>query len=901
MTNKNFHSLSIRRTIDILKTSKNGLSKKEAKKRLSLYGLNELPKEKPLSVFILLLKQLKNPIIYILLVAALISFATKNIFDGVFISIVILISSVISFVQEKKADDAISKLRNMIKYEIEVIRDGEEIIIPSSEVVVGDLMVLKQGDKIPADARVIEVNNLETSESALTGESVPIIKQVEKIDSGLLLPDRKNMVYAGTVVTRGEGRVLVVSTGIKSELGKISSLVKEVKDTESFLQKKMRKFSRNLGIVLIVVNVLIFLLGWLTGRDLYQMFLTSVAIVVAAVPEGLLPAMVIILAVGMQKILKKKGLVKKMMAAETLGSVSVICTDKTGTLTKGEMRVDQIVTDDFEVKKGINKFKGVVKKGSVYNHYLALKIGMLCNNVFIENSEDKTKDFIMHGNSTEKALYLAASQTGIIKKDLQLEEKRLAEFPFDSEYKFMATLHQKKKSKDFTVYIKGAPEKIIDFASFVRIKNKNVKFTAQQKKKINEQYLNLTSKGLRVIAVGYKEILKNSKAGKKFTSSLSCEKSFCVKKENFENLILVGFVALADPLRSDAKQSIKNCLKAGIMPVIITGDHKLTTKTIAEDLGLKVKEKNILIGEELDKMNDEELSEKLKDIKIFARVEPRHKLRIVKLWQKKGEVVAMTGDGVNDSPAIKAADIGLALGSGTDIAKETADLILLNDSFKVVVEAVRQGRIIFHNLKKVILYLLTDSFTEIVLFGGAIMFGWALPLLPAQILWIKIIEDSTPAMALAFDEVDENVMEEKPRKNQSKLLDKNSVYLIIFYAIIMDFTLLAIFHYYDKISNNIDYVRTITFVGLGIASLFYIHSVRGLKTSILKMNIFSNIWLILATIFGAIMLLLAVYLPFLNGVLKTVPLSLIDWTVLCCYGFLGIFVYEIGKKIFRQI
>lgn len=899
MTDKNFHSLSIRQTLDELKTSASGLSKSEAKKRLSLYGLNELPKEKSLSVFKLLLKQFKNPIIYILLAAVVISFITGNIFDGGFILVIILISSIISFVQEKKADDAISKLRDMIKYEIEVIRDGEEIIIPSSEVVVGDLMVLKQGDKIPADARIIEVNNLETSEAVLTGESVPIIKQVEKIASGLFLPDRKNMVYAGTVVARGEGKALVVATGIKSELGKISSLVKDVKETESFLQKKIRMFSRNLGIVLVVLNVLIFLLGWITGRDLYQMFLTSVAVVVAAVPEGLLPAMVIILAVGMQKILKKQGLVKKMMAAETLGSVSVICTDKTGTLTKGEMRVDQIVTDDFAIKKN-NKFKGVIKQSDEHNHYLALKIGMLCNNVFIENKEDKTKDFVMHGNSTEKALYLAASQAGIIKKDLQLEEKRLAEFPFDSEYKFMATLHQKRKNKNFTIYIKGAPEKIIDFASFVRIKNKNVKFTTQYKEKVNEQYLNLTSKGLRVIAVGYKEISKDLKAGKEFTNSLSSEKSFCIKKKNFENLILVGFIALADPLRSDAKESIKDCLKAGIRPVIITGDHKLTTKTIAEDLGLKVEEKNILIGEELDKMSDEDLSEKLKDIKIFARVEPRHKLRIVKLWQKKGEVVAMTGDGVNDSPAIKAADIGLALGSGTDIAKETADLILLNDSFKVIVEAVRQGRIIFHNLKKVILYLLTDSFTEIVLFGGAIMFGWALPLLPAQILWIKIVEDSTPSMALAFDEVDENVMEEKPRKDQSKLLDKNSICLIVFYAIIMDFTLLAMFYYYNKTFDNIDYVRTIVFVGLGIASLFYIHSVRGLKTSILKMNFFSNLWLIGATIFGGIMLLLAIYLPFLNGVLKTVPLSLVDWTVLCCYGFLGIVVYEIGKKIFRQ-
>lgn len=900
---KNFHTLSVKQTISELKTSIEGLTENEAKKRLGAEGKNELPKEKPLSVFSLLLKQFQNSVIYILFVAAIVSFFTGHFFDGFFILIIISISTVIGFIQEKKADDAIAKLRNMIVYEIEIIRGGKKRIVFASEIVRGDIIVLKQGDKIPADARVIGVNNLETGEAALTGEPIPETKQVEKIDSGIPLSERVNMIYAGTVVVRGEGMAIVTATATDTELGKITSLVRDTEDSDSPLQKKIKNFSKNLGLALIFLNILIFIFGIISGRNLYEMFLTLVAVVVAAIPEGLLPALVVILAIGMQKILKKNGLVKKLMAAETLGSVSVICTDKTGTLTQGEMMVERIVTEDSIIKVGSRELKDIIFKNESPNHYLVLKAGMLCNNVFIENFQDKTKKPIIRGTSTEKALYLAAFGAGLVKEEIEKNEKRLAEIPFDSDYKYMATLHYASKAKDsgeFISYIKGAPERIIDIASSVRVKNKAVKLSANYKEKITDQYLDLTAKGLRVIALGYKEFASNSAASKGFKENFSDEKSFHFEHEHIKGLTLIGFIALADPLRPDAKQSIQECLRAGIKPIIITGDHKLTAKTIGGNLGLKINSENILEGVDLDKISDDELNDRLKDINVYARVEPRHKIRIVKLWQKRGEVVAMTGDGVNDSPAIKAADIGIALGSGTDIAKETADLILLNDSFKIIVEAVKRGRIIFNNIKKVILYLLTGSFTEMVLIGGSVLMGLPLAVLPAQILWIKIIEDTTPAMALAFDEVDEDIMDSKYHRNGNDLLNKKTLALIAFYAAIMDLSLLALFKYYYTITGDIDYSRTITFVGLGVASLFYIYSVRGLKKSIFKINFFSNKFLTFSTMLGVILFMAAIYTPFLNNILKTVPLSFNDWKILLAYGLMGVVVYEIGKKIFRQ-
>ena len=889
MQSASYHHLSIKKSFSDshLKTSYFGLSGKEASSRLDKFGFNKLPEAAKLSALALFLNQFKNPLIYILFAALIISFATKHFVDAWIILAVILVSGIVGFLQEYKANKALTHLKQMVKYKAEVLRNGKEIIVAQENIVPGDIIILSPGDKVPADARLIEAHGLEVIESALTGESMPVNKNIDTLPQDTAMADRINMVYLGTVISRGKAVAVVSATGSQTEIGHIAALVKETKEGETPLQKQLIQFGKIIGIILIILNVFIFGLGILTGKPLLEMFMTSVAVVVAAVPEGLLPAMTVILAIGMQRLAKQKGLVRKMIAAETLGAVSVICSDKTGTLTQGEMRVSEIITETTKLSHDGDKFSEMIQPDGEASHIIALRIGLLCNNAIIENPEDELHKWNIVGNSTEKALLLAGRTAGLKKEELEKKEPRVAEIPFDSEYKFMATLYKMNEGKDnnYIIYAKGAPEKILEFSSFVDVDGKKIPLSDEKKKQIKKQYEKLTSSGLRVLAVSCK-----------FEDSSFNSDKFIENKLN--DFIFVGLIALKDPLRKEAKETIKYCLQAGIKPSIITGDHKLTAMAIVSELGIKVDNSNVLEGSDLDKITDDELKKIVKKIIVFARVNPKHKIRIVSAHQSNGEVVAMTGDGINDAPALKKADIGIALGSGTDTAKETSDLVLLDNNFKTIVQAVKRGRITFNNIRKVVLYLLTDSFTEMILIGGAVIFGMPLPILPAQILWIKLIESSAPAMSLSLDEIDEDVMKEKPRKKNEPILTNKLKKLIAFYAVIMDITLFGVFYYFWKTSGDIDYARTITFAGLGFSSFFYIYSVRGLKTSILKLNPFSNKYLLLATITGIILLFVAVYTPFFNNILSTIPLGLKEWTVLLCYAILSIIVYEIGKKIF---
>ncbi len=890
-----YHHLSTKKIFKVFESQPQGLSKKEAAARLEKFGRNELPETKKFSALILFFHQFKNPLIYILFVALIISFATAHFVDAWIILGVILISGTIGFLQEYKADQALSRLKQMVKYKAKTLRNGQETIVAQEDIIPGDIILLSAGDKIPADARLIEAQNFEVIEAALTGESVPSSKTVDILPPNTPLADRENMIYLGTVVARGKAKAVVVATGHTTELGYIATLVKKTGESKTPLQKQIIHLGKVIGLILVVLNVLIFGLGILVGKPFFEMFLTSVAVMVAAVPEGLFPAMTIILAIGMQRLAKHKGLVRKMLAAETLGSVSVICTDKTGTLTQGEMRVSEIVTQAFKVsnsstfdfaKNNIErgdgeKFSYTIKPDGEASHIIALKIGLLCNNAIIENPGDELKDWMIVGDSTEKALLLAARSIGLKKEELEEEEPRIAEIPFDSEYKFMATRHKSRGSQ--LVCAKGAPERILARSSFVDIEGKKVALNATERKEIQEQYEHLTSLGLRVLAVAYK-----------LEDAFSASEKFTI--ENLDDLVFVGLIALKDPLRPEVKKTISLCQSAGIRPVIVTGDHKLTAMAIVRELGIDVSQENILEGSDLDKISDEKLRGLAKKIIIFARVEPKHKIRIVEALQLNGEVVAMTGDGINDTPALKKADIGIAVGSGADVAKEVADLVLLDNNFETIIEAVRRGRITFNNIRKVVLYLLTDSFSEMVIVGGSIILGLPLPILPVQILWIKLTEDAAPAMSLAFDEMDEDVMKEPPRKKTEPILNHKAKMLIVFYAVIMDSLLLGLFYYFWKTSGNLDYARTITFVGLGIACLFYIYAVRGLKLSIFKLNPFSNKFLVVTTVVGVLMFLAAIYIPFFNDILRTVPLGIKEWIVLGSYGILSIIVYETGKK-----
>ncbi len=884
-TQEKYHNLNKDQVLGALETRDDGLSEEEAKKRLEHFGHNKLPEAKKLSALTLFLRQFKNPLIYILFAALVISFATAHLIDAGIILVVILISSVVGFLQEYKASQALSRLKQMIKHKAKLLRDGKETVMSQEAVVPGDIILLSSGDKVPADARLIKAQNFEVIEAALTGESAPSSKRVETIASDAPLADRENMIYLGTVVARGEAKAVVTATAGQTELGRIATLVKETEEAPTPLQKQLNQFGKVIGLLLVAINVLIFSLGILTGKPLFEMFLTSVAVVVAAVPEGLLPAMTIILAIGMQKLAKHKGLVRKMLAAETLGSVSVICTDKTGTLTQGEMRVAEIITETMKISHDGESFSQTIQPDGEASHIIALKTGVLCNNAIIENPESELKSWVIEGDSTEKALFLAGRAAGLKKEDLEKKEPRVGEIPFDSEYKFMATLHRFKESptEKFSIYAKGAPEVILALSKFVDVEGKKESLTSTKREQIQKQYELLTGSGLRVLATAYK-----------LEGSINTDTDFT--REKLGGLVFVGLVAIKDPLRPEAKEAITLCRKAGIRSVIVTGDHKLTATAIVRELGIEVGEENVLVGADLDKLADKDLNELIKRIVIFARVEPRHKIRIVSALQINGEVVAMTGDGVNDAPALKKADIGVAVGSGTDVAKEVADLVLLDDNFNTIVRAIERGRNTFNNIRKVILFLITDSFTEIVLIGGAVILGFPLPILPVQILWVKLAESATPAMALAFDETYEDVMKEAPRKKDEPIVNKPMRKLIFFYAIVMDLTLFALFYSFWKVTNDFDLARTITFVGLGLSSFFYIFAVRGLKISILKINPFSNKLLLLSVGLGVVLLLAAVHIPFLNGILHTVPLGVREWAVLLCYAAFSIIVYEIGKK-----
>ena len=884
MTEK-FYSLSIKDALDKLNTSKNGLTESEAQKRRDRYGLNVIPhKEKTAWPYILLF-QVKSPMIYILTAAAVVSLALHEIVDMAVILAAILVNVTIGFVQENRAQNALAKLKKVITYKAHVIRNGVEKNINAEELVPGDVIILESGSKIPADARLFEVNELEVKEASLTGESEPEEKQIEKLKSNTHLGDRTNMVYSGTTVVKGSAKAIVTNIGIKTEIGKIASLIKQTPESKTPLQKKLSKFSKTLGIIIVGISILIFIGGMLQGIGFESIFITAVAVAVAAIPEGLVIATTVVLAVGMQKILRKKALVRNLVSAETLGSATVICTDKTGTLTKGEMQVSEIITWDntFDITKNKQNKITISDKAS-QELIFAIELGMLCNDAYIENPDEDLEKWRVSGNLTERALLMAGLGMGIKQSNLLKENPRIDAIPFNSDNKYMATLH-KENEKENIIYLKGAPEKIVNMSCKIKIGDKEEEFDNFKKDKFANHFESLSKKGLRLIALAYQKVPIESNNLKDFNSD-----------EN--NFIFVGFLAIKDPLRPEVQETLKIAERAGINVAMITGDHKLTAIAIAQEMGMDVKNENVIQGDELDKMNDAQFLEKVDKIKVYARVSPAHKIRIVSAWQKKGEVVAMTGDGVNDSPALKKADIGIAVGSGTDVAKEIADMVILDDNFKSIVEAVREGRGVFENIKKSITYILSNSFTEVVLVGGALLFGLPLPLTAAMILYINLFEDSFTDMALAFESTDPDIMKEKAQGHKSKLFDSEMKILIFLIGIITDLVLFGLFYYLLKTTDDEFYIRTIIFAVLGVSSLIYVFSCKNLKKSIIKISLFDNKILLGAMTLGFIFVLLAIYIPFMQNVLGTVSLGIMEWVVIIGFGIFDIIMIEFVKYHF---
>ncbi len=846
-----WHNLSLNKILKELNSSKIGLSEKEAKKRIKKFGKNKLPEKKKLNPLLILMIQFKNPLIYILIFAALITLVLREFTDLIVILSAILINTVIGFVQEYKADKTLLALKKSLVLKAKVIRNGIEKQILAEDLVPGDLIIIEAGDKVPADGRVLKSIQLEVIEAPLTGESIPSVKSSKILPLGTPLADRENMVYMGTEVSKGKGIAIVTATGVFTEIGKIAKALKEIRKEKTPLQKRLAEFSTLLGMLLVVITLIIFIVGVLKGINFLEMLLISVVLAVAAVPEGLPAAVTVVLALGMQKIFKKKGLVRRLIAAETLGSTTVICTDKTGTLTEGKMVVDHLIP---------------FKK----DHLLMLKIGILCNNATIENPQEELRNWRLIGDPTEKALLLAGIQAGLDKFKLEKEYPRIGEIPFEEKRKFMATFHKIKKDK-IMVFVKGAPEVILSLSNL----------DSKRKRKAEVELKKLTQKGLRVLGFAEKEF-KNKK----------------IQENSIRDLEFVGLIGLKDPLRKEAKATINLTREAGIKPIIVTGDHRLTAKAIAQELGFPAKEENILEGKEIDKFSDKELKERLKKVSIFARVEPIHKLRIIDLLQEEKQVVAMTGDGVNDAPALKSADIGVALGSGTDVAKEASDIVLLDDNLKILISAIEQGRIIFDNIKKVTLYLLSSSFTEVLLVAGSVLLGLPFPVLPAQILWVNLIEDGLPDFALAFEPGEKEVMKEPPRPLKAPILDKEMKILIFIIGIFTDLLLFGIFYWLLSKNLNLPYIRTFIFAGLAIDSLCYVFSCRSLRFTIFHKNPFSNKFLIFSVGLGFLMLFSGIYFPPFQKILRTVPLDLKDWILIFAFGIINVVLIELVKWVF---
>ena len=884
---QNWHNLNANEVLRVLKSSQKGLTSQEVERRFKKYGKNKLPEKKKFSQLATALNQLKSPLVYVLLAAALITFFLEEFVDTGVILVAVLINTVVGFIQETKAEQALEKLKQMVEHKSNVMRDGIEKEINAEDIVPGDIVMLRAGDKVPADGRILEIHDFEIDESALTGESVPVTKVVKMLDQKGVSQSKENMVYMGTAIVKGRGLAVITSTGINTKFGQIALLLKETKKEKTPLQLKLARFSKFFSILTFLIVVVIFVIGILRNHEPEEMFTTSVAVAVAAIPEGLLVAVTIILAIGMQRILKSGSLVRKLIAAETLGSTTVICTDKTGTLTKGKMQVDHIIT--FDSVFSLNGEKGnriIDEEKSKLDHIIAIKIGMICNNAVIENPDDKL-EMKIHGDYTERALLQSGISVGFDPQEIKKNFVRIDEIPFSSERKFMATLNRSDSEK-YEMYVKGAPEEIIARSRHILIKGKERQMTENDLKLLRKNQDDLSKKGLRVLAVAFKRV------DKKIANDFREDND----DDLVNKLVFVGFVALKDPIRPEAKSTIELAKKAGIKTVMITGDNRLTAKTIANELGMKVEDRNILGGEELEKISTKDFNNIVGKIKVYARVAPHHKSRIVDAWQSRGEVVAMTGDGVNDAPALKSADIGVALGSGTEVAKGTADIVLLDNNFKTIITAVEQGRVIYENIRKVILYLVSDSFSEVIVIGGSLLIGLPLPLAAAQILWINLVTDGLPDAALTLEPKEKNIMKEPPRKKSEPLLNFEIKLLIAAISIVSGVLTLLVFMYVYNVTGDFTRASTIAFSILAIDSLIYVFSVRSLRHSILKENIFSNKYLIMAVVVAFVFQLLAIYHPFLQSVLKTVPLDFADWTIIAFICAVELVVIEIVKYAF---
>ena len=879
---------------------KKGLSSDEVVKRQEKYGFNELKAAKKKTLLQRFLDQFKDFSIIVLIIAAIVSGAVgiangEGVTDTIIIMIVVIVNAIIGVSQEAKAEKSLEALQKLTDHAAKVIRNENITVISAKELVPGDIVVLDTGDYIPADLRVIEAVNLKAQESSLTGESVPVEKNIEKIENNEVgIGDRVNMLFSSSLVTYGRGKGIVVETGMTTEVGKIAGMINDVEKQETPLQTKLNKLGKTLGIVALAICVFIFIVGLIQGKEPIGMFMTAVSLAVAAIPEGLAAVSTIVLAIGVQKMVKKNAIVKRLPAVETLGSATVICSDKTGTLTQNKMTVKKIFWNDAirDLDNiGENEIDEELKK-LVYAN-------MLCNDTKISNEGELT------GDPTETALVDMAFKLDF---DPSIYDRtpRIEEVPFDSERKLMTTVN--KVDDDYVVYTKGGIEELLKRCNSYEINNNVNNDLGAYINKIRQENEKMAKEALRVLGCAYKVI-----------------DHFPSKEEmkNIENnLTFIGMVGMIDPPRQEAKVAVEKCKTAGIKTVMITGDHKITATAIARELGILENDDEAITGQDLENMTDEELEKNVRHYSVYARVSPEHKVRIVKAWQKNGEIVAMTGDGVNDSPALKTSDIGCAMGVvGTDVAKEAADVILTDDNFATIVSAVEEGRRIYDNILKVIQFLLSSNIGEIVVLFLATLLtplfaNWfgitdithLEILLPIHILWINLVTDSLPALALAFDPANSDIMTRKPAKPGKGIFTKAMTWRIIYQGIMIGLLTLAAYAIGLATTNEpingltleqskIEVGQTMAFVTLALSELVHVFNVRDNKKSIFKTKVFNNKKLVWAIIASAALMFVILLIEPLRNIFSIPILPTQNILELVCLIFAPIVIVEIFKLL----
>lgn len=869
-----------------LNTSEEGLTDKEVKKRLLQYGPNKLAEEEKINKLKILLHQFTSPLIYILLIAAIVTFLLKEYVDTGVIMAVVLLNAIIGYIQESKAEESVRALKKMIVPKARVLRDGIEKEINSLELVPGDIVFLLSGSKVPADLRLFRTIELKVEEAMLTGESIPAEKIISTIKEDNLTPgDQRNMAFMGTIVVSGRAKGVVVETGQRTVLGQIAKEVREVSAFKTPLQDKLERFARLIGFVVIGFSVLVFCVGIMLGAKASDMFMTAVATAVSAIPEGLPVAVTITMAIGVARMARRNAIVRKLPAVETLGSTTVIGSDKTGTLTKNEMTVRlifdgektyEVTGSGYEPEGAILYEQTTVSLDELKNLGQVLRIGLLCNesNVYEEDGLYK-----VDGDPTEGALIVSASKAGLRIEDEKDNHPQIEILPFESERGYMATLHKYKEKK--FVFVKGAPERVLDMCT-MRMVDKGL-----EKNKILHVANIFAKEGLRVLAMAYKEVPSDLEE---------------ITHHDVEsNMVIAGLQGMLDPPRPEAVDAIRGCKEAGIRVVMITGDHATTASAIAGMLGITTEASNVLTGKEIETMTDDELFNTVKNVSVFARVAPQHKLRITRQLARHGEIVAITGDGVNDAPALKAAHIGIAMGgTGTDVAKEASDMVLADDNFASIFAAVEEGRVVYDNIRKVTLFLVSCGFGELIAILATIVMGIPIPYIPAQILWLNLVTNGIQDVALAFEPGEKGILNKPPRKPKEGILSS----LIIQRTFLMGIVLAAgtLYVFMSDLNSGVplERARTAALTTMVFFQFYQALNCRSETESIFSMSPMSNPFLFYAMIAAFFAQLAVLYVPALQWIFRTVPLTMTEWLEVGLVTVTIVIAVEIDKWIRRR-